>query len=71
MAWVLCGWLQLAGESQRTEKQRTLPPPPPAQEDDVKYIDGQIWLHGKDGGWCVEETKEEAQEDIPESWEDL
>tara|TARA_B100000787_G_scaffold146772_1_gene117476 strand:- start:122 stop:1336 length:1215 start_codon:yes stop_codon:yes gene_type:complete len=58
-------------EKQRTEKQRTLPPPPPAQEDDVKYIDGQIWLQGKDGGWCVEETKEEAQEDIPESWEDL
>ena len=59
-------------EKQRTEKQCTLPaPPPPAQEDDVKYIDGQIWLQGKDGGWCVEETKGEAQEDIPESWEDL
>ena len=64
-------------EKQRTEKQQRTPP---AQEDDVKYIDGQIWMHGKDGGWGVEETKggeapeeaqEEAQEDIPESWEDL
>ena len=71
-------------EKQRTEKQRTEKQQqrtPPAQEDGVKYIDGQIWLQGKDGGWCVEETKEEAQEkeaqeeeaqeDIPESWEDL
>jgi hypothetical protein len=48
-------------EKQRTEKQQRTPP---AQEDDVKYIDGQIWLQGKDGGWCVEETKgEEAQEE--------
>ena len=71
-------------EKQRTEKQCTEKQQqrtPPAQEDGVKYIDGQIWLQGKDGGWCVEETKEEAQEkeaqekeaqeDIPESWEDL